>query len=81
MSQAPPAVRDDFEKGIAPYWIRFAAGMGQIEWEPGVLRLGLAQAETSAQPVPTSLSGPPLGTDLLSDAQIDDYHEDDQSGC
>jgi hypothetical protein len=63
MSQAQPTVRDDFEKGIAPYWVRFAAGTGQIEWEPGVLRLGLAEAESTA---------------LLSDAQIDDYHERDR---
>ena len=63
-------VKDDFEIGIAPYWVRFAAGTGQIEWEPGILRLGLAQAESSAQP--------PLGTAWLSDAQIDDYHERDR---
>jgi hypothetical protein len=63
-------IKDDFAKGIAPTWIRFAAGTGQIEWEPGVLRLGLAADESSAQP--------PLETTLLSDAQIDDYHERDR---
>ncbi len=78
-------VKDDFATGIAPYWVRFAAGTGQIEWEPGVLRLGLAPAESraqppvgDAQPVPTSLSRPPRGSDWLSDAQIDDYHGRDR---
>jgi hypothetical protein len=70
MTQSQRIVQDNFAERIAPYWVRFAAGMGQIEWEPGVIRFVLAEADAPVEAEHASLR--------LSDAQIDDYHERDR---
>lgn len=50
-------IDDTFEHGALPYWVRFAVGHGNIEHQPGILRLVLEGAEEGQ----------------LSDAELDDH--------
>lgn len=50
-------IHDNFENGASPDWVRFCIGYGEIESEPGILRLVLKSAEDGK----------------LSDAEIDDH--------
>ena len=50
-------IRDEFEHGASPYWVRFAIGHADIEREPGVARFVVDGAEEGH----------------LSDAEIDDH--------
>ncbi len=50
-------IDDTFERGAAPYWVRFATGRADIVQQPGLIKFVLEGAEQ----------------DLLSDAEIDDH--------
>ncbi len=50
-------IDDTFERGPAPYWVRFAIGHADIEHSPGILRFSVKGAEEGQ----------------LSDAEIDDH--------
>lgn len=50
-------IADDFQNGFHPHWVRFAVGNAEIEREPGIARLVVANARDGE----------------LSDAEIDDH--------
>ena len=57
MTEVTLVIQDKFERGVSPYWVRFATGYADIEHAPGVLRFVEQGTEEGK----------------LSDAEIGDY--------